>query len=84
MDNKRGVILAIQRQPGTNTVEVVDNIRRCCRSSARRFRPRSSLGGLRRVAIHPRLDSRRGVHAAAHHRIVVLVIFLFLRNSPPR
>ncbi|MCX6627464.1 MAG: efflux RND transporter permease subunit, partial [Candidatus Solibacter sp.] len=27
-DNKRAVILAIQRQPGTNTVEVVDNVKR--------------------------------------------------------
>ena len=29
-DNKRSVILAIQRQPGTNTVEVAANIRSCC------------------------------------------------------
>jgi hydrophobic/amphiphilic exporter-1 (mainly G- bacteria), HAE1 family len=31
-------------------------------------------------ADHPRLGRRRAVHADAHHRLVVMVIFLFLRN----
>ena len=30
-NDDRSIILAIQRQPGTNTVEVVDNVRSCCR-----------------------------------------------------
>ena len=62
----RGVMLAIERQPGTNTVEVVDNIKRLLPE----FRARDSalgatLGGVRRVGIHPQLDPRRGVHAGA-------------------
>ena len=66
MNDARGVILAINRQPGTNTVDVVDNVRR----AAAGVPPRDSAlgepgGGLRRLAIHPQLDSRRGVHAAA-------------------
>ena len=40
-NDERGVILAIQRQPGTNTVEVVDNIRRLLPDSA----ARDSAGG---------------------------------------
>ena len=41
-DGKRALVLAVQRQPDANTVEVVDRSRRCCRSSRR------SLGRTRR------------------------------------
>ena len=68
-NNDRAVVLAIQRQPGTNTIEVVDAVRKLLptfRAAAagrgepgRRLRP---LGG------HPRVGPRRAVHAAAHHR----------------
>ena len=38
----RAIVLAIQRQPDANTVEVVDAVKDACRASARRFRPRST------------------------------------------
>ena len=80
-NNKRAVILAIQQQPGTNTVEVVDNIKTLLPAVPQGDSARGqSLDRVRRIAIHPRLDSRRGVHPGADHRVVVLVIFLFLRN----
>ena len=41
-NNKRAVILAIQRQPGTNTVEVVDSVKRAAAAVPQaRFRRRS-------------------------------------------
>ncbi len=42
-NNQRGVILAINRQPGTNTVEVVDNVKRLLRDLKKRFHPRWSF-----------------------------------------
>ena len=68
-NNHRAVILAIQKQPGTNTVEVVDNIL----GLLPQFRQRNSAyraagHRLRRLAVHPRLDPRRGVHPAADRR----------------
>ena len=36
------VILNIQRQPGANVIEVVDRVKRCCRSCRRRCPPRST------------------------------------------
>ena len=64
----RGVILAIQRQPGTNTVEVVDNIKQLLPVFRAEIPPAISLyvafdasesirGSIR----------RRGVHAGADH-----------------
>ena len=52
-NNTRAVILAIQKQPGTNTVEVVDNIRSAAAAVPHaRFRPAVNLiDRLRRVAI---------------------------------
>ena len=40
--NERAVVLAIQRQPGTNTVEVVDAVKRLLPVSRSGFRPASS------------------------------------------
>jgi HAE1 family hydrophobic/amphiphilic exporter-1 len=77
----RGMILAVQRQPGTNTVEVIDNIR-------------SLLPVLRRE-IPPAIDLKISFDASESIRgsigdvkftlvlticLVVMVIFLFLRN----
>ena len=54
---RRGIILAIQRQPGTNTVEVVDSINQLMPS----FRAVDAAHGLYRqplrpLGIHPRLQ----------------------------
>jgi HAE1 family hydrophobic/amphiphilic exporter-1 len=77
----RSIILAIQRQPGTNTVEVVDSIRQLL-PNFRSVMPASvDLNVLydRSVSIR---DSVRDVKFTLFLALclVVLVIFLFLRN----
>ena len=68
-NNKRAVILAVQKQPGTNTVEVVDSIRELLPEFRREHSAdRQSDGRVRRVAVHSRLHPRRGVHAGSDHR----------------
>jgi len=78
----RGIVLAIQRQPGSNTIRIVDTIRSVLPDFERQLPPAISL----RV-IYDRSESiRAAVHdvqftlllAAA---LVVLVIFLFLRRA---
>ena len=81
-NGKRGMVLAIQRQPGTNTVEVVDNIRKLLPDlPPRDSRRRSTLATLydRSVSIR---DSVNDVKFTLFLTLclVVLVIFLFLRN----
>jgi len=81
MDGVRGVILAIQRQPGTNTVDVVDNIRRLLPEFRREVPPAINLS----VAY----DASRSIRSSIRDveftllltlAVVVMVIFLFLRN----
>jgi HAE1 family hydrophobic/amphiphilic exporter-1 len=79
--NKRGLILAIQKQPGTNTVEVADSIR----SLLPTFR--KELPASVNLEIHrDRAQSIRESVADVKFTLlltlflVVLVIFLFLRN----
>ena len=69
-NDERAVVLAIQRQPGTNTIEVVDAIRD---AAARRSAQQLPAVGepqrrLRPLGRHPRVGARRAVHAAPHHR----------------
>ena len=73
--------LVIQRQPGTNTVEVVDRIKTLCRSSACRFRPRS-MSACSTTACQSIRDSVNDVKFTLLLTValVILVIFLFLRN----
>ena len=40
-DGRRSMTLQVMRQPGTNTVEIVDRISACCRRSAPNFLPQS-------------------------------------------
>ena len=79
--DERSVILAIQRQPGTNTVEIVDNIRALL-PTFREALPAS----LNLVTLYDRsVAIRNSVHDVEMTlllaiALVVLVIFLFLRN----
>ena len=77
----RGVILAVQRQPGTNTVEVVDNIRRLLPVLRREIPPAVDL----RIAFDASESIRNSIHDVEFTLllticVVVMVIFLFLRN----
>ncbi|MBZ5535757.1 MAG: efflux RND transporter permease subunit [Acidobacteriia bacterium] len=80
-NNTRAVVLAIQRQPGTNTVEVVDSIKSLM-PSFRELMPASvDLGVLYDRSLSIR-DSVNDVKFTLKLTVflVVLVIFLFLRN----
>ncbi len=80
-NNKRAVTLAILRQPGTNTVEVVDAIRRMLPTLTSQIPPSVHLETL--------YDRSRSIRESVSDvkfslwlaiALVVLVIFLFLRN----
>ena len=79
--NERAVVLAIQRQPGTNTVEVVDSIKRLLPDFRIQIPPSVKMEVLydRSVSIR---ESVRDVKFTLFLALclVVLVIFLFLRN----
>src|SRR5437868_2333868 len=77
----RSIVLAIQRQPGTNTVEVVDNIKNLLPT----FRAQMP-GSVRLDILFDRSESIRESVSDVKFTLVlttclvVLVIFLFLRN----
>jgi len=80
-NDKRGILLGIQRQPGTNTVEVVDRIKELMPT----FREQVPPG----VNIDVLFDRTEGIRDSVHEVqftlvlalvLVVMVIFLFLRN----
>jgi HAE1 family hydrophobic/amphiphilic exporter-1 len=81
MNDVRGVILAINRQPGTNTVEVVDNVRRLLPQFQRELPPSVHLAVMFDTSQSIR-NSIRDVEFTLLLTIciVILVIFLFLRN----
>ena len=77
----RSITLAVQRQPGTNTIEVVDSIKKLIPSF------REQIPGS--VTLHLHYDRTEAIrHSVADVKftlmltivLVVLVIFLFLRN----
>ncbi len=80
-NNERAVVLAIQRQPGTNTVEVVDSIKKLLPAFRSQIPPSVKLEVLydRSVSIR---ESVRDVKFTLLLALclVVMVIFLFLRN----
>jgi HAE1 family hydrophobic/amphiphilic exporter-1 len=80
-NDERAVILAIQRQPGTNTVEVVDNIRALLPTFRLQLPASVRLSVLydRSVAIRESVHDVE-VTLLLSIALVVLVIFLFLRN----
>ena len=77
----RGIVLAIQRQPGTNTVQVATDVKTMVKKLATQLPPSVQLQTLydRSQSIH---DSVNDVKATLFLTLclVVLVIFLFLRN----
>jgi len=80
-NNRRGVMLAINRQPGTNTVEVVENIKRLLPEFQKEIPPSVKLS----VAFDASESVRQSIHDVEFTLtlvvcVVVLVIFLFLRN----
>ena len=77
----RGIILAISRQPGTNTVQIVDDIRKILPELQAALPPAVDLLVL--------FDASQSVRGSIHDveftliltiALVVMVIFLFLRN----
>jgi hydrophobic/amphiphilic exporter-1 (mainly G- bacteria), HAE1 family len=77
----RSIVLAIQRQPGENTVEVVDNIRKLLPT----FRAQLPAGVNFDVLYDRSQSIRESVHDVQFTLgltvcLVVMVIFLFLRN----
>ena len=80
-NGSRAVVLAVMRQPGANTVEVVDEIKRLLPQ----FRDRIPAAIKLDVAIDRSYTIRQSVRDVEHTLfiaicLVVLVIFLFLRN----
>jgi HAE1 family hydrophobic/amphiphilic exporter-1 len=80
-NNERAVVLAIQRQPGTNTVEVVDSIKKLLPTFRSQIPPSVKLEVLydRSVSIRESVGDVKFTLFLALC-LVVLVIFLFLRN----
>jgi HAE1 family hydrophobic/amphiphilic exporter-1 len=80
-NGRRSVTLAIQRQPGTNTVAVVDAIRELLPQFREQLPASVSLDVLidRSIAIRQSVDDVQFSLLLAM-ALVVLVIFLFLRN----
>jgi HAE1 family hydrophobic/amphiphilic exporter-1 len=81
LNGERSMVLAIQRQPGTNTVEVVDNIKALLPSFRALLPPA--------VRLDIRYDRSAGIRESVRDvkftlflalALVILVIFLFLRN----
>jgi len=79
--DERSVILAIQRQPGTNTIEVVDSIKKILPSFQAQLPASINLNILydRSVSIRGSVGEVQFTLLLAV-ALVVLVIFLFLRN----
>jgi HAE1 family hydrophobic/amphiphilic exporter-1 len=80
---KRGIVLAIQRQPGTNTIEVVDNIKALLPTFRAEVPPSVEIQTLydRSVTIRASVEEVQFTLYLAL-MLVVLVIFIFLRNIP--
>ena len=80
---KRGIVLAIQRQPGTNTIDVVDNIKKVLPTFRAEVPPAVEIETLydRSVTIRASVEEVQFTLYLAL-ALVVMVIFIFLRNIP--
>ncbi len=80
-NDERAIVLAIQRQPGSNTIEVVNEVRRVLPSFEAQLPPAIKLN-----VVYDRSRSIRAAVSDVQHSLiiaaalVVLVIFLFLRR----
>jgi HAE1 family hydrophobic/amphiphilic exporter-1 len=81
--DRRGIVLAIFRQPGTNTVDVVDNVKLLLPTFRAEVPPAVEIETLydRSVTIRASVDEVQFTLYLAL-ALVVMVIFLFLRNLP--
>jgi HAE1 family hydrophobic/amphiphilic exporter-1 len=77
----RGIVLAIQRQPGTNTVQVATDVKALVSRLATQLPPSVQLETLydRSASIHDSVNDVK-LTLFATLCLVVMVIFLFLRN----
>jgi len=80
-DGKRAVVLAIQRQPGTNTVQVADAVKAMVASLSGQLPASVEVNTLydRSVSIHQSVNDVQ-VTLLVTLCLVVMVIFLFLKN----
>ncbi len=78
---KRGIVLAIQRQPGTNTIEVVETIKKLLPTIRTEVPPAIDINVLfdRTVSIRASVEEVEFTLMLSL-ALVVMVIFLFLRN----
>ncbi len=81
VDPQRAIILSVQRQPGTNTVEVVDSILRLLPTFREQLPPSISIATLydRSMSIRASVDEVKFTLVLTLG-LVVAVIFVFLRN----
>src|SRR5262245_1546014 len=79
--DKRGIVLAIQRQPGTNTIEIVDRIKSLLPAFRAEVPPSINMDILfdRSVPIRASVEEVQ-ITLVIALILVVLVIFVFLRN----
>jgi hydrophobic/amphiphilic exporter-1 (mainly G- bacteria), HAE1 family len=79
--DQRAIILAIQRQPGTNTIDVTDSIKRLLKTFATELPPSVHMD-----ILYDRSDTIRESYTDVQFTmlmtlgLVIAVIFLFLRN----
>jgi hydrophobe/amphiphile efflux-1 (HAE1) family protein len=80
-NGKRGIVLAIQRQPGTNTIEVVDAVKKLMPTFREQIPPAVNISVLydRSTSIRESVEEVQFSLILAL-ALVVMVIFLFLRN----
>ncbi|HYE89506.1 MAG TPA: efflux RND transporter permease subunit, partial [Terriglobales bacterium] len=80
-NDERAVVLAVQRQPGTNTIQIVDAVRQMLPSLRQQLPAAVNLN----VVFDRSVSIRESVHdvqltLGLTIALVVMVIFLFLRN----
>ncbi len=81
--NTRAIVLAVQRQPGTNTIEVVERIKQLLPTFREQLPESVDINILfdRTVSIQESVTDVKFTMMLTI-ALVVLVIFLFLRNAP--